>query len=66
MEYFEKTFLLYLESKCSKQNLAYAKKELGFYVVKENDLTPIPEQLKKVIKSLPKKVRERLESLKRK
>lgn len=66
MEYFKNTFLPYLESKCSKQNLAYAKKELGFFVVKEDNSTPISEQLKKVIKSLPKKERERLAALKRK
>ena len=66
MEYFKNTFLPYLESKCSKQNLAYAKKELGFFVVKEDNTTPISEQLEKAIKSLPKKERERLETLKRK
>lgn len=65
MEYFKNTFLPYLESKCSKQNLAYAKKELGFFVVKEDNSTPISEQFKKVIKSLPKKERERLGSLKK-
>ena len=64
MEYFNNTFLPYLESKCSKQNLAYAKKELGFSVVKEDNSTPISEQLEKAIKSLPKKERERLETLK--
>ena len=66
MEYFNNTFLPYLESKCSKQNLAYVKKELGFFVVKEDNTTPISEQLEKAIKSLPKKERERLEILKRK
>ena len=66
MEYFKNTFLPYLESKCSKQNLAYAKKELGFFVVKDDNSTPISEQLEKAIKSLPKKERERLEILKRK
>ena len=66
MEYFKNTFLPYLDSKCSKQNLAYAKKELGFCVVKEDDATHISEQLKKAIKSLPKKEQKRLESLKNK
>ena len=66
MEYFNNTFLPYLESKCSKQNLAYAKKELGFFVVKEDNSTPISEQLEKVINKLPKKERERLEALKNK
>ncbi len=66
MEYFKKTFLPYLESKYSKQTLAFAKKELGFFVVKEDNSTPISEQLKKVIKSLPKKEQIRLEALKRK
>ena len=66
MEYFKNTFLPYLESKCSKQNLAFAKKELGFFVVKEDNTTPISEQLEKAIKSLPKKERGRLETLKNK
>lgn len=66
MEYFKNTFLPYAENKYSKQNLAFAKKELGFFVVKEDNSTPISEQLKKAIKSLPKKERERLETLKRK
>ena len=66
MEYFNNTFLPYLENKYSKQNLSYAKKVLGFFVVKENDSTPISEQLKKVIKSLPKKEQKRLEVLKNK
>ena len=66
MEYFKNIFLPYLESKYSKQTLAYAKKELRFSIVKDDDTTPISEQLKKAIKSLPKKERERLESLKRK
>ena len=66
MEYFKNTFLPYLESKCSKQNLAYAKKELGFFVVKEDNSTPISDQLKNIIMRLPKKERERLEILKRK
>ncbi len=65
MEYFKKTFLPYLESKYSKQTLAFAKKELGFFVIKEDNSTPISEQLEKVIKSLPKKERERLEALKK-
>ena len=65
MEYFKNIFLPYLESKYSKQTLAFAKKELGFFVVKKDNSTPISEQLKKVIKSLPKKERERLESLKK-
>lgn len=66
MNYFKNTFLPYLKGKYSKQNLAYAKKELGFFVVKEDNSTPISKQLKKAIKSLPKKERERLEPLKRK
>ena len=66
MEYFKNTFLPYLESKCSKQNLAYAKKELGFFVVKEDNSTPIAEQLESIVKRLPKKERERLEALKNK
>ena len=66
MEYFKNTFLPYLESKCSKQNLAYAKKELGFFVVKEDNSTPISDQLKNIIMRLPKKERERLEALKNK
>ena len=66
MEYFENTFVPYLESKCSKQTLAYAKKELGFFVVKEDDTTPISEQLKKVIKSLPKKEQKKIRSIKKK
>ena len=66
MEYFNNTFLPYLENKCSKQTLAFAKKELGLFVVKEDNSIPISEQLKKVIKSLPKKERERLETLKNK
>ena len=65
MEYFKNTFVPYLESKYSKQTLAYAKKELGFFVVKDDDTTPISEQLKKAIKSLPKKERKRLEALKK-
>ena len=66
MEYFKNTFLPYLENKYSKQTLAFVKKELGFFVVKEDNSTPISEQLKKAIKSLPKKERERLEALKNK
>lgn len=65
MEYFKNTFLPYLESKCSKQNLAYAKKELGFFVVKEDNSTPISEQLESIVKRLPKKERARLEALKK-
>ena len=66
MEYFKDTFLPYLNKKYSKQNLSFAKKELGFYVVKEDDKIPISEQLEKVITSLPKKEQKRLEALKRK
>lgn len=66
MEYFKNTFLPYLENRCSKQTLAYAKKELGFYIVKEDDATPISVQLEKVIKSMPKKEQEKFVALKRK
>lgn len=65
MEYFNSTFLPYLESKCSKQTLAFAKKELGVIVVKEDNSTPISDQLKSIIMRLPKKERERLENLKK-
>ena len=54
-----------LTTKKSNSFLAYAKKELGFCVVKEDDATHISEQLKKVIKSLPKKEQKRLEALKK-
>ena len=66
MEYFKNTFLPYWEGKYSKQTLSYAKKGLGIYVVKEDDTTPISEQLEKAIKSLPKKEQKRLKALKNK
>lgn len=57
-EYFETRFLPFYRERTAKKRLEFAAKELGFFVVKEGDRRPIPEQIESAIAKLPAKERK--------
>ena len=63
MGYYKTKLLPYMRSKYDKQGLQFAKKELGFYVVQENDSRPISEQIEEIIKRLPNKAQKYWQTL---
>ena len=64
MEYFKTKFVPFVEELNSKQFIDFAKKQLNVRFVADNETTPIPEQIEKIISRLPTKEKKRWQTLK--